>query len=287
MDKLQAMTTFVRVVEAQSFSKAAETLSMPRSTVTTMIKNLEVHLGTALLRRSTRRLSLTDAGARYLASCRAILTDIAEAESGLSSGAAAPHGRVRADMPGVIGRAVVLPRLSEFEKRFPDIELVLGLSVIRTGDLTDSTLVARRLGQLSWITCASPGYLREHGEPDSVRALDAHRAVNYISNATGRPLDWRFTVDGENLTMTMRSRFAVNETEAYLQCGLEGLGLIQISKFAAFPYLQTGRLKEVLADARCLPVPISIVYPHGRNVTAAIKAFVDWIIEISASASFR
>jgi LysR family transcriptional regulator for bpeEF and oprC len=285
---------------AQSFSKAAETLSMPRSTVTTMIKNLEVHLGTALLRRSTRRLSLTDAGARYLASCRAILTDIAEAESGLSSGAAAPHGRVRADMPGVIGRAVVLPRLSEFEKRFPDIELVLGLSdrpadliydgidcVIRTGDLTDSTLVARRLGQLSWITCASPGYLREHGEPDSVRALDAHRAVNYISNATGRPLDWRFTVDGENLTMTMRSRFAVNETEAYLQCGLEGLGLIQISKFAAFPYLQTGRLKEVLADARCLPVPISIVYPHGRNVTAAIKAFVDWIIEISASASFR
>lgn len=102
-----------------------------------------------------------------------------------------------------------------------------------------------------------------------------------------RPFDWRFNVDGENLTISLQSRFAVNETEAYLQCGLEGLGLIQISRFAAFPYLQTGRLKEVLTDARCSPVPISIVYPLGRNATAAIKAFVDWIVEISASAAFQ
>jgi LysR family transcriptional regulator for bpeEF and oprC len=300
MDKLQAMTTFVRVVEAQSFSKAAQTLSMPRSSVTTVIKNLEAHLGTPLLRRSTRTLSLTDAGARYFASCQAILSDIAKAEIELSFDATTPRGRVRADMPGVIARAIVLPRLREFEKRFPGIDLVLGLSdrpadliydgidcVIRTGELTDSTLVARRLGQLSWLTCASPGYLREHGEPNSVSALAAHRVVNYISNATGRPLDWRFKVDGENLTMALQSRFAVNETEAYLQCGLEGLGLIQISRFAAFPYLQTGRLQEVLADARCSPVPISIVYPLGRNATVAIKAFVDWIVEISTSAAFQ
>ncbi|WP_297351836.1 LysR family transcriptional regulator [Paraburkholderia sp.] len=300
MDKLLAMTTFVRVVEAQSFSKAAETLSMPRSSVTTVIKNLEAHLGTPLLRRSTRTLSLTDAGARYFASCQAILSDIAKAEIDLSSDATTPRGRVRAGMPGLIARAIVLPRLLEFEKRFPDIELVLGLSdrpadliydgidcVIRTGELTDSTLVARRLGQLGWLTCASPGYLREHGEPDSVSALGAHRVVNYISNATGRPLDWRFKVDGEDLAIAMQSRFSINETEAYLQCGLEGLGLIQISRFAAFPYLQTGRLKEVLADARCSPVPISIVYPLGRNATAAIKAFVDWIVEISTTASFQ
>lgn len=300
MDKLQAMTTFVRVVEAQSFSKAAQTLSMPRSSVTTVIKNLEAHLSTPLLRRSTRTLSLTDAGARYFASCKAILSDISNAEIGLSVDATTPRGRVRADMPGVIARAIVLPRLLEFERRFPDIELVLGLSdrpadliydgidcVVRTGELTDSTLVARRLGQLDWLTCASPGYLREHGEPDSVYALADHRVVNYISNATGRPLDWRFKVDGENLAIPAQSRFAVNETEAYLQCALEGLGLIQISRFAALPYLQTGRLKEVLADVRCSPVPISIVYPLGRNATAAIKAFVDWIVEISTSAMFQ
>jgi len=123
-------------------------------------------------------------------------------------------------------------------------------------------------------------YLKEYGEPNSVEALSAHRAVNYISNATGRPLDWRFNVDGENVAMTMPSRFAVNETEAYLQCGLEGLGLIQLSEFVASPYLETGRLKEVLASARSAPVPISIVYPNGRNAGAAIKAFVDWIIRI-------
>lgn len=268
---------------------------MPRSSVTTTIKKLEAHLGTPLLRRSTRTLSLTDAGARYFASCQAILSDIAKAESGLSTHATNPRGRVRVDMPGLIGRAIVLPRLREFEERFPDIELVLGLSdrptdlifdgidcVIRTGELIDSSLVARRLGQLNWLTCASPHYLKTHGEPDSVNALRAHRIVNYTSNATGRPMDWRFNVNGESLAMTLPSRFSVNETEAYLHCGLEGLGLIQLSEFAALPYLQSGRLKEVLANTRCPPVPISIVYPHGRNATAAIKAFVDWIVDIAA-----
>lgn len=293
MDKLQAMTTFVRVVEARSFSKAAQTLSMPRSSVTTTIKTLESHLGTALLRRSTRTLSLTEAGERYYASCRSILADIDQAESGLSADASTPRGRVRVEMPGVIGRAIVLPKLRDFEARFPAIELVLGLSdrpadliydgidcVIRTGDLTDSTLVARRLGQLKWLTCAAPRYLKAHGEPHSVSELAAHKAINYTSNATGRPLDWRFTVDGEPVTLNLPSRFSINETEAYLQCGLEGLGLIQLSEFVALPYLETGRLKEVLANARCSPVPISLVYPNGRRASAAVKAFVDWIVEI-------
>ncbi|MFM0117373.1 LysR family transcriptional regulator [Paraburkholderia sp. RL18-101-BIB-B] len=300
MDKLQAMTTFMRIVEAQSFSKAAETLSLPRSSVTTMIKNLEHELGAALLRRSTRTLSLTDAGERYYTSCRAILAEIARVESELSVDAATPRGRVRADMPGVIGRAIVLPRLREFEQRFPGIELVLGLSdrpadliydgidcVIRTGALADSSLIARRLGELSWITCASPRYLKEYGEPDSVSALNDHRAINYISNSTGRPLDWRFHVQGEDLAMTMPSRFSVNETEAYLQCGLEGLGLIQLSEFVALPYLKSGRLKEVLASARSSAVPVSIVYPHGRNASGATRTFVDWIAELFEQSDFK
>jgi LysR family transcriptional regulator for bpeEF and oprC len=300
MDKLQAMTILVRVVEAQSFSKAAETLSMPRSSVTTTIKKLETLLGTPLLRRSTRTLSLTDAGARYFASCQAILSDIAKAESALSAHTANPRGRVRVDMPGLIARAIVLPRLREFEERFPDIELVLGLSnrpadliydgidcVIRTGELIDSTLIARRLGHLSWLTCASPNYLKKHGEPESVSALAHHRIVNYLSNSTGRPMDWRFNVEGETLNLTMPSRFAVNETEAYLQCGLEGLGLIQLSEFAAAPYLQTGRLKEVLPNTRCSPVPISIVYLQAKSATAALKVFVDWIVEIVKSDLLR
>lgn len=299
MDKLQAMTTFMRIVEAQSFSKAAETLSMPRSSVTTIIKNLERELGAALLRRSTRTLSLTDAGERYYASCRAILAEIARAESELTTDAMAPRGRVRADMPGVIGRALVLPRLREFEQRFPDIELVLGLSdrpadliydgidcVIRTGELADSSLIARRVGALNWITCAAPRYLKEYGEPQVVSELVDHRAINYLLNASGRPLDWRFNVHGDDRSMTMQSRFSVNETEAYLQCGLEGLGLIQLSEFVASPYLKSGRLKEVLASARCSPVPVSIVYPMARNASGATKAFVDWLAEIFEQSEF-
>ncbi|NIE68653.1 LysR family transcriptional regulator [Burkholderia sp. Ax-1719] len=295
MDKLQAMTIFVRVVEAQSFSKAAETLSMPRSSVTTIVKNLEAHLRTPLLRRSTRSLSLTEAGARYFASCQVVLAEVANAESQLSATADAPRGRVRVDMPGVIGRSIVLPRLHEFETRYPDIELVLGLSdrpsdliyegidcAIRTGALSDSTLIARRLGQLAWLTCASPRYLKRYGEPDSVASLDAHKVINYLSNASGRPVEWRFSMDGKDVAMTMRSRFSVNETEAYVQCGLEGLGLIQLSEFAVSPYLRSGRLKEVLVDARCTPVPVSIVYPQAR-VTVAIRAFVDWIVEIATA----
>ena len=296
MDKLQAMATFVRVVEARSFSKAAQSLAMPRSSVTTLVKNLETHLGTPLLRRSTRSLSLTDAGARYLQACQAILAEIASAESDVSAAIQAPRGRVRVDMPGIIGRAIVVPRLIEFEARYPDIDVVLGLSdrpadliyegidcAIRSGALADSTLVARSLGQLAWLTCASPMYLARFGEPESVDSLQAHRVVNYLSNATGRPLDWRFCVDGETVSLTLPSRYAVNETEAYLHCGLEGLGLIQLSELAASVYLRSGRLREVLAQARCEPVPVSIVYPQAR-ATAAVKAFVEWVVEIARPA---
>lgn len=296
MDKLQAMATFVRVVQAQSFSKAAETLAMPRSSVTTTIKNLEAHLGTPLLRRSTRSLSLTEAGARYFASCQAILGEIAEAEQDVAVTTQAPRGRVRVDMPGVIGRALVVPRLREFEARYPDIEVALGLSdrpadlvyegidcAIRSGPLADSTLVARPLGRLAWLTCASPAYLKQFGEPDSVAALQSHRIVNYLSNASGRPLDWRFRVDGEDIALALPGRYSVNETEAYLHCGLEGLGLIQLSEVAASIYLRNGRLREVLAQARCAPVPISIVYPQAR-ATAAVRTFVDWTLAIMREA---
>jgi LysR family transcriptional regulator, regulator for bpeEF and oprC len=292
MDKLQAMATFVRVVEARSFSKAAETLSMPRSSVTTMVKTLEAHLGAPLMRRSTRSLSLTEAGERYYASCQAILGEIANAESQVLPRGKAPRGRVRADMPGVIGRAIVLPRLSEFEARYPEIELVLGLSdrpsdlifegidcAVRTGALADSTLIARHLGELNWLTCASPRYLKQHGEPIAISELSDHRVINYMSNVTGRPFEWRFRAGNEDLNMTMQSRFSVNETEAYVQCGLEGLGLIQLSEFAVSAFLRSGRLREVLAEARCSPVPVSVVYPKNQ-VTTAVRTFVDWIIEI-------
>ncbi|HVE10285.1 MAG TPA: LysR family transcriptional regulator [Paraburkholderia sp.] len=295
MDKLQAMTLFVRVVEAQSFSKAAETLSMPRSSVTTAIKHLEQQLGAVLLRRSTRTLSLTEAGERYYASCRAILADIAHAESELVANASMPRGRVRADMPGALGRAVVLPRLQEFDERYPEIELILGMSdrpldliydgvdcAIRSGELADSALVARPLGRLNWVTCASPLYLKRYGEPADLLELGRHRVINYVSNASGRPFEWRFIEDGQPVSLALPGRLAINETDAYLQCGLEGMGLIQLSEFVAWPYLKTGRLREVLSERRAAPVQVSIVYPDGKHASAAVRSFIDWIVEIFA-----
>lgn len=299
MDKLQAMATFMRVVEARSFSKAAETLAMPRSSVTTIVKSLESHLGAPLLRRTTRSLSLTEAGERYYASCRAIFADIANAEAQVLPHGKSPSGRVRADMPGVIGRGIVLPRLKEFEALYPGIELVLGLSdrpsdlvfegidcAVRTGALADSTLVARRVGELNWLTCASPRYLKQHGEPTTPSELRDHRVINYVSNVTGRPFEWRFRIGNEDVSMSMQSRFSVNDTDAYMQCGLEGLGLIQLSEFAVSGYLQSGRLKEVLAGARCTAVPVSVIYPKNQ-VTTAVRVFVDWIVDILKPALAR
>jgi LysR family transcriptional regulator for bpeEF and oprC len=293
MNKLQAMATFVRIVETRSFTRAAESLGVPRSSVTTTLKQLEAHLGTPLLRRSTRSLNLTEPGALYYERCRSILADIAATEGEIASSAAAPKGRVRVDMPGALARAVLVPRLTEFERQYPDIELILGLSdrpadliydgidcAIRSGEPSDSALVARRIGLLQWITCASPLYLKTHGEPRSVQDLSAHLAVNYLSGTTGRPLDWRFNVDGEAVCVPMASRFSVNETEAYIHCALEGLGMVQLSELIVKPYLATGRLKEVLAHQRTKPMPVSIVYPYSRQTSAAVQCFVGWVADI-------
>ncbi len=191
MNRLQAMATFACIVETRSFTRAAESLSVPRSSVTTTLKQLEAHLGTPLLRRGTRSLNLTEPG-RSTTSAAARSSPTSRQRSGDRSSAEAPKGRVRVDMPGALARAVLVPRLTEFERQYPDIELILGLSdrpadliydgidcAIRPGELSDSALVARRIGLLQWITCASPLYLKTHGEPRSVQDLSAHLAVNY------------------------------------------------------------------------------------------------------------
>ncbi|HEV3106738.1 MAG TPA: LysR substrate-binding domain-containing protein, partial [Trinickia sp.] len=172
MDRLQAMQVFTRVVDTNSFTKAAETLDLPRASVTTIIQNLEAYLGVRLMHRTTRRLSLTPDGAAYYERCVRILSDVEETETTLQSGSKKPHGKLRIDMPGAIGRTIVIPKLAAFHSRYPDIDLQLGLSdrpvdllqegvdcVIRVGALEDSSLVARRIGLFECVTCASPQYL--------------------------------------------------------------------------------------------------------------------------------
>ncbi len=293
MDRLQAMQVFTRVVDTNSFTRAAETLDLPRASVTTIIQNLEAFLGTRLLHRTTRRLSLTPDGAAYYERCVRILADVEETEASFQSGNKKPNGKLRVDMPGSIGRLLVIPQLCEFHTKYPDIDLQLGLSdrpvdllqegvdcVVRVGALQDSSLVARRIGLFEGVTCAAPSYLERAGIPQTLEELDQHKAVNYFSSRTGRVMDWSFLVGGKEIEVKMKGSVSVNDADAYVTCGLEGFGLIQPPLFMVLPQLRSGQLVEVLPELKPLPMPISAVYPHSRHLSSKVRVFVDWIAEI-------
>lgn len=293
MDRLQAMQVFTRVVDTNSFTKAAETLDLPRASVTTIIQNLEAYLGVRLMHRTTRRLSLTPDGAAYYERCVRILADVDETESTLQNGSKKPHGKLRVDMPGSLGRTIVIPALCEFRTRYPDIDLQLGFSdrpvdllqegvdcVLRVGALDDSSLVARRIGLFECVTCASPDYLARAGEPRTIEELNQYQAVNYFSSKTGRIIDWSFLVDGKEIEVKMPGSVSVNDADAYVTCALEGFGLIQMALFMVLPHLRSGALKEVLPEWKPLPMPISAVYPHSRHLSPKVRVFVDWVAEV-------
>jgi LysR family transcriptional regulator for bpeEF and oprC len=293
MDRFQAMQVFVRVVDANSFTRAADHLALPRTTVTTIIQNLEKLLNVRLLNRTTRRLSLTPDGAAYYERCVRILGDVEEAEAAFVDASRRPRGKLRIDTPAAIGRLILIPSLCEFHERYPDIELVIGMGdrpvdlvqeavdcVIRVGELKDSSMVARRIGMFEGITCAAPDYIESHGEPQTLEDLADHAAVHYFSSRTGRVIDWDFMVDGENVEVKMRGVVSVNDADAYMACGLQGFGLIQPPRYMALPYLQNGTLKEVLPAWKPKPMPISVVYPHNRHLSPKVRAFTDWAAEI-------
>lgn len=293
MDRIQAMQIFIRVAEAGSFVRAAETLSLPASTVTSSIKSLEKYLQVRLLNRTTRRVSLTPEGMQYLAQCREIITLIEHSEASLSDSVTRPQGPLRIDMPGGIAHFIVMPNLKDFYRRYPDIYLMIGVSdrqvdlvqegvdcVIRTGELLNSTLVARPLGKFRWITCASPDYLRKYGIPRSPADLSNHRAIHYFSGQSRRISELRFVRGTEALSVSVSGQAAVNETGLYIKMCLEGFGLAQLAESVVSEHLQNGALVEVLADWQPPSVPVTLLYPHQRFLSPAVRAFADWIEEI-------
>jgi LysR family transcriptional regulator for bpeEF and oprC len=296
MDRFQAMQVFTRVVDANSFTRAADNLGLPRTTVTNTIQSLERLLQVRLLNRTTRKLSLTADGAAYYERCMRILADVEETEASFHVSARGPKGRLRIDLPASMGRLMLIPQLTDFTTRYPDIELVIGLGdrpvdmvqeavdcVIRVGELQDSTMVARRVGVFESITCAAPSYVAQHGQPNTIDDLQHHRAVQYFSGATGRTLDWDFVIDGVSTQVKMNGIVSVNDADAYLHCGLQGLGLIRAPLYMALPYLRSGQLIEVLSHLPTKPEPISVVYLHNRHLSPKVRAFVDWVAEMFAS----
>jgi LysR family transcriptional regulator for bpeEF and oprC len=293
MDRFQAMQIFARVVEANSFTVAADTLGLPRSTITTTIQSLERQLRSKLLNRTTRRMSLTPDGASYYERCVRILADVEDAEASLHDATRHPRGRLRIDTLPSIGRLILIPALCEFHQRYPDIGLTIGMSdrpvdlvqdavdcVIRAGELRGPTLVGKRIGTMEVVTCAAPSYIERHGEPATPDKLNGHQAVHYFSSVTGRPLDWSFMMDGEAANYTVDGIIAVNDSEAYVTCGLNGFGLIQLPRYMVTPYLKSGALREVLAQWAPPPMPISVAYLHNRHLSSKVRVFVDWVSEL-------
>lgn len=291
MDKVKAMQTFVRIVEANSFTKAAESLNLPRASLTATLQNLERHLGAQLLQRTTRRLSLTPEGARYYAHCAAILAAIDTAEADFTGpGAARMHGRLRIDLPGALGRALVLPRIGEFRHAWPELDLTISLSdrlvdltgegidcALRVGELEDSSLVARRIGLMRFVIAASPDYLARRGVPATIDALQQHDGITHFSGRTGRAFAWALDSEGATARVSVKGGIAVNDAEANLLCALQGLGLAQLACYQVRAHLAQGALNVVLPALQPTPMPVSLLYPRGHIANPRLQAFAGWL----------
>jgi LysR family transcriptional regulator, regulator for bpeEF and oprC len=295
MDKLQAMEVFVQVVDAGGFTRAADNLKLPKATVSTLVRNLETALSVKLLNRTTRQISLTADGAAYYERCMRILAEVRDAEDSLSKTHASPSGRLRIDVPAALGRHVLMPSLPQFLARYPDIHLEVGCSdrpvdlieenvdlAVRGGTLADSTLIARRIGLLHFVTCAAPSYIALHGRPLHPTDLARHQCVNYFSAKTGKISEWDFARDGERIQMRVPGRIAVNDSNAYMTATLSGMGVAQMAAFVICPYLQTGELELLLEDWTIDPLPLHVVYPQNRHLSAKVRVFVEWISELFA-----
>ncbi len=290
MDRMDLYRVFARVVECASFTRAADSLGLPRSSVSAAVQMLETRLGARLLNRTTRRVSVTEDGAIFYERCVRLLSDMEEAEELFRNAGGRPSGRLRVDVPGRIGRLVIAPALPEFLAAYPQIEIDLGMTdravdlveeradcVLRVGPLGDSGLVGRRIGDLELINVASPAYLTRHGAPAGPQDLGEHLAVNYASPSSGRVEPWEW-MDGETVrTQPMRGTVCVNSAEGLIACCLAGLGLIQIPAYDVAGHLAAGELVRVMDEHRAQPMQMTLLYPHRRQAPERLKVFSAWL----------
>ncbi|MBA2965210.1 MULTISPECIES: LysR family transcriptional regulator [Ramlibacter] len=287
MDRLEAMRVFSRVVERRSFTLASQDTGVPRSTVTTVVRELETRLGTRLLQRTTRTVRPTLDGEAYYRRCLAILDDVEDAEGAFKG--AEPRGLLRIEVQGTLARHFLLPGLPDFLARYPGIALSMSESdrwidpvqegvdcVLRWGQLPDSELVARRVAVLQRLTCATPGYLERHGTPGTLADLAGHRIVGLRSLTSGALAPLEFSVGGTVQTVPLPATLSVTGPESYLR-GLQlGLGIAQLPRFHVEADLASGRLVALLEDCPPPPGPVSLVYARSRHLSPRVRAFIDW-----------
>ena len=288
MDRLDVMRLYTRIVDRGSFTLAAQDLEVPRSTATQVIKELETRLGVRLLQRTTRSVRSTLDGEAYYQRCVAILGEIEDAESAFRD--AKPRGLLRVDVHGTLARHFVLPALPAFLAEYPDLQLQMsegdrlvdlvreGIDcVLRVGDLQDGAMIGRRVAMLSEVTCASPAYLARYGVPATLADLDGHVAVAFMSSATGTAMPLEFTVEGVLSNCLLPATVTVAAAESYVAAARLGLGLIQVPHYHVAADLAAGSLIEILAHHRPSSTPVSLLYPHRRQLSLRVRVFIDWL----------
>ena len=297
MDRFDAMRAFARVVEAGSFTKAADTLHMSRTTVTQLVQQLETRLRVRLLNRTTRRVQLTNDGAVFYERAVRLLADLEDAEGSLSGAASLPRGKLRVDVPSPLASLLLIPALADFHARYPDIQIDMGVSdrivdiigehvdcVVRGGELLDQSLMARKVADLQLGVYASPAYLARVGTPSHPSALEGptQRVVGYLWARTGKPLPYTLSRGEERLQVQGRPVLAVDDGNAYLAAGLAGLGVLWLPDYMARQHLARGALVQLFEDWRLDTMPLYVAYPPNRHVGAKLRVFIDWVVEVMA-----
>lgn len=287
MDRLEAMSLFIGAVEAGSLSGAARQLGIPLATVSRKISELERHLNTRLLTRSTRRLTLTDAGHAYLAACRRILDDVREAERTAAGEYSTPTGELVITAPVVFGRLHVLPIVTAFLAAYPDVDIRLSLAnritqlaedhidlAVRIGALPDSSLVAIRVGAIRRVVCASPDYLAEHGTPETPEDLATHSCITF--EGSGALSTWSFRKGHGEAALQVRSRLQVNTAEAAIDAAISGVGPTRVLSYQIEAALRSGALCILLPAFEPEPWPVNLVHAGQGLLPVKLRAFLDF-----------
>lgn len=291
--ELNPLRIFSRVAELGSFTRAAEQLGLAKGGVSTAVQQLEARLGTRLLQRTTRRVRLTPDGEQFLERCKELLEDAEQLQAMFQPAAAGLRGRLRIDLPNTLARDLIIPRLPEFLAAHPLLEVGIGTTdrrvdlvqegcdcVLRVGALADADLVARPLGLMPMRNVASPTYLRAHGTPRTLADLAGHRIVHYAARLGTQGAGWEYQDRGSLRVHPMRSAVVVNGTDAYQAACLAGLGLIQAPVLGTQRLVDAGALVEVLPEFTAAPMPVSLLYPHRRQIAPRVQAALNWIAQV-------
>jgi DNA-binding transcriptional LysR family regulator len=294
VNQIEAMQIFRRVAELASFTQAADSLGLPKASISTAVQQLEALLGTRLLHRTTRRVQMTQDGQTFYERSTDLLADFDELRTLFQHSPSALNGRLRVDMPSGVAKHIVVPRLPEFLRTHPGLEVELSSTdrrvdlvregfdcVVRVGALVDSSLVARALGSYRVINAVSHGYIAEHGVPQSIDDLHAHRLVHYVPNLGARSSGFEYVDEGgTERFIAMTGALTVNNSDAYLAACLAGLGIIQAPDVGLRVHLQSGELVEVLPRHRAAPMPVSLLFAHRRHLPRRVQAYMNWMGEV-------